>query len=239
MSDELNVLAGAYALDALDDQERAVFEEHLETCDECAEEVRGMRAAAAELSQTTEVAPPPQLRAEVLAAISQVRPLAPVVDNVVALHRARAARSAWQVLAAACALIAIATAGWGYSQHRAAHRTTQASAVERVLQASDLKASTTAFVQGSATMVYSADEHRMVLIGHGMPALAAGKTYQLWMLPSTGNPVSVGTFQPDSSGNIELPATGNLAGIAKAGISVEPAGGSAQPTPGTVQLMNL
>ena len=62
MTDELNVLAGAYALDALDDDERAVFEEHLKTCERCADEVAGLRLTAAELSHTTETAPPAQLR---------------------------------------------------------------------------------------------------------------------------------------------------------------------------------
>ncbi|MDQ2836824.1 MAG: anti-sigma factor [Actinomycetota bacterium] len=241
MSDELNVLAGAYALDALDEDERILFEQHLEECDECTEEVRGMRCAASELSRTTEVSPPPQLRADVLASISQVRPLAPVVDNVIALHRARAARSVWQVMAAACAIIAIVAAGWGFSQHRTTSRTSaaQVSAVQKLLAAPDLRASTTAFEKGSGTLVYSKDEHKLVLIGHGMPALASDKTYQLWMLPTTGDAISAGTFTPDSAGNVELPAAGDLTGIPKMGISVEPAGGSAQPTAGTVQLLNL
>lgn len=241
MSDELNVLAGAYALDALDDEERAIFEEHLATCEECAEEVRGMRAAAFELSRTTEVSPPPQLRADILASISQVRPLAPVSDNVIALRRARSSRSAWQLMAAACALIAIVAAGWGLSEHRDSGRssTARSSAVEQVLQAPDLKANTTAFEQGSGTVVYSSSEHKFVLIGHGIPSLASDKTYQLWLLPPNGNAVPVSTFVPDSSGNVSLPASADLSGIPKLGISVEPSGGSKTPTAGTVQTMNV
>jgi anti-sigma-K factor RskA len=240
MSDELNVLAGAYALNALDDEERAAFEAHLETCEECAEEVRGMQAAAFELSRTTEVAPPPQLRADILASINQIRPLAPITDNVIALRRARNSRSAWQVMAAACALIAIVAAGWGFSQHRSGRTSVaQNSAVEQVLQASDLKANTTAFEQGSGTVVYSNSEHKFVLIGHGIPALTSDKTYQLWLLPPNGSAVSVSTFVPDSSGNVSLPASADLSGIPKLGISVEPSGGSKTPTAGTVQTMNV
>jgi anti-sigma-K factor RskA len=240
MSDELNVLAGAYALDALDDDERAVFEEHLQTCEGCTDEVAGLRLTAAELSRTTETAPPPQLRADVLAAISQVRPLPPVVDNVIVLHRARAARSVWQLVAAACALVAIAVSGWGYAQHRNADRAASAqSTVQQLLQASDLRATTTALAQGSGTVLYSAQEHRVVLIGHGMPTLASGKTYQLWMLSADGKAVSGGTFKTDSAGDAQVPVTGDLTGVAKMAISVEPAGGSPQPTQGTVQLLNL
>jgi anti-sigma-K factor RskA len=240
MSDELNVLAGAYALDALDDDERALFEEHLQTCERCTDEIAGMRLTAAELSRTTEVAPPPQLRADVLAAISQVRPLPPVVDNIVALHRARAARSVWQVVAAACAVVAIAVAGWGYSQHRNADRISSAqSTIQALLHAPDLRVSTTALRQGSGTLMYSAREHRVMLIGQGMPALASGKTYQLWMLPANGKPVSAATFRTDSSGGVELPVTGDLTGIARMAISVEPSGGSVEPTLSTVQVLNL
>lgn len=240
MSDELNVLAGAYALDALDDDERAVFEEHLETCERCAEEVAGMRLTAAELSHTTETAPPAQLRGQVLSAISQVRPLPPVVDNVIALRRARTSRSVWQFVAAACALIAIAVSGWGYSQHSNASRTASAQAsVQALLHAPDLRVRTTALQQGSGTLLYSTGERRVLLIGQGMPAPAAGETYQLWMLPANGQAVSAATFRPDHAGNVQLPVTGDLSGFARMAISVEPAGGSARPTLSTVQLLNI
>jgi anti-sigma-K factor RskA len=239
MSDELNALAGAYALDALDDEERIIFEEHLDGCAECAEEVRGMQLAAAELSRTTEAVPPPQLRSDVLASIARVRPLPPAVDNVVALHRARAARSVWQVAAAACALIAILVSAWGYSQHRAANRSASASALNSVLMAPDLQATTTALRQGNGTIVYSKAEHKVILIGHGLPAPGGDKTYQLWMLPVTGGPISGGTFKPNSAGDVELPVSGDLTGVGKMAISIEPAGGSREPTTDTVQLLNL
>jgi anti-sigma-K factor RskA len=241
MTDELNVLAGAYVLDALDAGERRVFEDHLQTCEECTEEVRGMRATAAELSRTVEVTPPPQLRAQVLAAVSQVRPLPPVVDNVVALRRLRASRSTWQVLAAACALIAVIGTGWGFSQHQAANRaaTAQARMVASLIAEPDVSATTTSLSQGSGTVIYAKDEHKVVLIGRDMPALPAGKTYQLWMLPATGKAVSGGTFTTDSSGNVAYQTDGDLSAFNRMGISVEPAGGSAQPTPSTVQLLNI
>jgi anti-sigma-K factor RskA len=245
MTDELNVLAGAYALDALEDDEREVFEEHLRSCAECAEEVRGLRTAAAELSQLSEVSPPPQLRAAVLSAVARSRPLPPLVDNtrggkVMPLRRDRA-RALWQGLAAACALIAIAVSGWGYSQHRDAQRAvnSRASVVQTLLNAPDVRASTTAMKQGSGTVIYSRSEHKLVLIGRGMPALPPNQTYQLWMMPKSGNPISGGVFRTDQAGNVEVPASGDLDAVARMAVSVEPAGGSAQPTPQTVQLLNL
>ncbi len=243
MTDELNALAGAYVLDALGEDERELFAEHLQTCSECSEEVRGMRNATAELSHLTEAGPPPQLRAAVLSAIAQARPLPPLVkpeelDNVVPL---RHERPVWQALAAACALIAIAVSGWGYSQHRDAQRaaSTQASAVQSLLRAPDVTASTTAMKQGRGTVVYSKSEHKLVLIGHGMPVLDEGRTYQLWMVPASGRPISGGVFRTDESGNVEVPASGDLDAVTRMAVSVEPAGGSARPTASTVQLLNL
>ena len=163
-----------------------------------------MQRTAAELSQAVAVAPPPQLRADLLRAVSQVRPLPPVVDNVIALRRARLSRSVWQGLAAACLVLAIAAGGWGYSQHRDASRTTAspatpaASIVNSMLAQPDVKATTTAFAHGSGTVIYAKDEHKVVLIGRDMPAVPAGKTYQLWMLPATGKAVSAGTFKLDA-----------------------------------------
>jgi anti-sigma-K factor RskA len=242
MTDELNVLAGAYAVDALDDDERALFEEHLRGCPECTEEVRGLRNAAAELSLLTEVGPPPQLRAAVLGAVAQSRPLPPRVDGarVLPLRRSRST-ALWQGLAAACALIAITVSAWGYTEHRHAERavSARASVVQSLLAAPDVRASTTAMKQGQGTLIYSRREHRLVLIGRGMPVLPADETYQLWLMTPTGEPVSGGVFRPDPNGNVELPASGDLNGVDRMGVSVEPAGGSAQPTPTTVQVLKL
>lgn len=255
MTDELNGLVGAYVLDALDEDERELFEQHLRSCAECAEEVRGLRNTATQLSHLSEASPPPQLRVAVLGTIAQSRPLPPVVDRnrlgsdvpdhssqsakVVPLRRA--GRPVWQALAAACALIAIVVSAWGYSQHREAQRATSArnSVIDALLNAPDVRASTTAMKQGQGTLIYSRREHRLVLIARGMPALPANQTYQLWMMTKTGAPISGGLFRPDQTGNVEVPASGDLDAVDRMGVSVEPAGGSAQPTAATVQVLKL
>ena len=76
MSD-IHKLSGAYAVDAVDDLERARFERHLAACEDCRAEVAELREAAALLAETVAVtaarlAP----RAPVLAGISQ-RPSPP------------------------------------------------------------------------------------------------------------------------------------------------------------------
>ena len=50
---DIHALSGAYAVDALDDDERAQFEAHLAGCPSCRSEVDSLREAAALLAETT------------------------------------------------------------------------------------------------------------------------------------------------------------------------------------------
>jgi hypothetical protein len=81
MNDDIHGLSGAYAVDAVEGEERVAFEQHLAVCSQCRDEVATLRAAAGELAGLSEVTPPPSLRAAVLRDISSVRPLPPVVDQ--------------------------------------------------------------------------------------------------------------------------------------------------------------
>ena len=80
-NDDIHGLSGAYAVDAVDDVERARFEAHLDECSQCQGEVESLRVAAGELTLVTSVSPPPSLRAAVLQGISAVRPLPPRVTS--------------------------------------------------------------------------------------------------------------------------------------------------------------
>lgn len=232
---EPSALTGAYVLDALDAPERALFEEHLADCADCAAEVAGLRAAATELSHTSATPPPPALREELLATIAQVRPLPPVGGQVVPLAPRQKRRWAWPAVAAACLLIAAAAAGWGYQQHQDADRhQARAAAITTLLARPDAHITTGTFAGGHATLIYSKSEHTVLLIGNHVTAPAGDKTYQLWMISPHGTATSAGTFRPDSSGNVLVRARGDLADTAHMGISVEPAGGSRQPTPGAI-----
>ncbi|MDN5803618.1 MAG: anti-sigma factor [Microlunatus sp.] len=68
---------GAYVADALEQDEREVFEQHLRICESCRREVTEFAETAAELTRLTETAPPPALRTSLLAEIATVRPLPP------------------------------------------------------------------------------------------------------------------------------------------------------------------
>jgi len=115
MSD-IHALSGAYAVDALDDIERAQFERHLADCPACTAEVRSLREAAALLAETTATAPSEGLRDRVLSGISTVRPLPPVVPeepepSTVTASEPRRRRRVVTFLVAAAAAVAIGTGG--------------------------------------------------------------------------------------------------------------------------------
>ncbi len=73
----------------------------------------------------------------------------------------------------------------------------------------------------------------LVLSGANVPAPAAGRTFQLWVVPKGGaSPVSAGVFLPQVDGQVLMIAETTLrpGDAAALAISDEPAGGSPQPT---------
>src|SRR4051812_42357707 len=76
-----HLLTGAYAVDALDDEERADFEAHLTTCAACRAEVADLQNAASGLATLSAQVPPDSLRESVLGAISSTRQLPPVSSD--------------------------------------------------------------------------------------------------------------------------------------------------------------
>jgi anti-sigma-K factor RskA len=91
--DDLHDLAGAYALDALDDVERARFERHLESCQACAAEVRGFAAIATAMATAVAAEPPAGLKPRVLAGVAVTRQLPPVPADAADQRRSRRTRA--------------------------------------------------------------------------------------------------------------------------------------------------
>lgn len=84
--------------------------------------------------------------------------------------------------------------------------------------------------EGSARVVYNA--HSGILVYDGQLEKApADKSYELWLVPATGNPIGAGVFNPSTGKTshwvIKLPP----GTIPKAfAVTLEPAGGAPQPT---------
>jgi anti-sigma-K factor RskA len=70
------------------------------------------------------------------------------------------------------------------------------------------------------------------LILNGLASLPADQTYELWLIPSDGDPVSAGLVQVTADGTTvsQIPMPSQPQEFAAVGLSIEPAGGSPQPT---------
>ena len=237
---DVHKLTGAYAMDALDDLERARFEQHLAQCEDCRAEVAELRETAALLAETTAVTPPASLRDSVLAGISQVRPLAPEVPTSTTHQAARpAARGrAWVpfLVAAALALIvgvgALVMQPWAPSDD-----VKRLTAAEQVLQAPDAEE---VFLDlgeaGRATVVRSKSQDRAVITTEDMVSAPSGKDYELWFIEGDEF-VSAGLMPDDPDQTVVL--DGSAGAAAAVGITVEPDGGSKQPTSDPIAVFDL
>lgn len=247
MTGNVHALVGAYVVDALDDAERVAFEAHLATCPDCRAEVASLGDTAALLGDLSATAPPPGLRDRVLADAARTRPLPPLppqlpdsapaeppaAPNVRTLRRPTRRLT---ILAAAAAVLAAVGIGAGVTQPW--NDDESLSATEQVLQAPDAKSVTVKLDGGAeATVTRSAEQGRAVITTHAMPAAPADRVYQLWLQESTGPMVSAGLMPPGSDQTRLLEGDASTAVLA--GITIEPEGGSDEPTTNPIVLFDL
>ncbi|MGW8888936.1 anti-sigma factor [Streptomyces sp. NPDC055749] len=247
MSDEhVHVLTGAYALNAVTDDEREMVERHVRDCTACAQEVRELTATVARLGVAVAAVPPPEMKHRVITWIQVVRQLPPQVAAVEGVRGRSAfrARHLPRLVLAACVAAATAfgaTAAWQSQEaERAGQRTQQArqesADMTRVLAASDARTVTGSVKGGArATVVLSRGERTAVFLASGLPDLPEGKTYQLWFDDGGGAMIPAGLIGHDGA----VVMQGDAAGATGVGVTVEPAGGSARPTTTALALMTL
>ena len=187
--DELRELAASYALDALSDEERRTFEQHVDVCPECAAEVTSLRATVAELAYAV---PPRQapahLRARVLQAIEGVPASVPYASRAEASDRVRPGSNPWW-LAAAATLAAILVGGYALTlrahvnfldQELREARAQSASAQLQLRAAQAQLAIAQREVQRvnlTTTILASPDVIRIDLKGQGIAAGAIGRAF--------------------------------------------------------------
>jgi anti-sigma factor RsiW len=240
---DLHVLSGAYALDALEGgAEFERFTRHLSRCPSCASEVRGFREVATSLAFAAAAEPPPELRAQVLTAATRIRQLPPEVKTHARPRRARAwvPWVPWLSGAIATAGIAVAVV-FGLAQAHTQQELNQAraqnQAIALVLSAPQVKLLThTTTAGGVATVVLAADRHQLVVTTSGLPALPAGKVYQLWFI-GPKKIVSAGLLPTATSGQTSPVLASGIVHGDKLGLTVEPAPGSVHPT--TTPILDL
>lgn len=227
MSD-IHALSGAYVVDALDDHERALFERHLAECGDCTLEVASLREAAATLADVPATAPPASLRASVLSGISTVRPLPPQVAE-------SSPRRGWAPLLLAAAVAVVFGTGVVVAQpwEDSPNGVTLA---DRVIAAADATKSTVKIDGATATVYRSASLGRAALVTDDLPDAPDGKVYELW-LQKRGVMVPAGLLE--DGGDQEFLLVGDAADASAVGMTLEPDGGSSEPTLPTVAVFPL
>ncbi|MDQ0893097.1 anti-sigma factor [Agromyces ramosus] len=239
-------LAAAYALDAVDDDERAAYERAVDESPELRDEADRYAETAALLAALAEpVEPPPAMRHRLMSRLDELpqqstdapssAPPAPEPARQPAPGPAEhAAQRRWfqrpaAILAgAAAAILLIAGAivganwpgpnGWGAQREMAA-----------IAAAPDVQTTTHEVPDGGeVTLYWSADEGRSAVVVEGLPDVGDDSTYELWYLDDSGA-TSAGTFDVQGEETWRV-LDGRFAPGVAVGVTVEPAGGSPQPT---------
>jgi anti-sigma-K factor RskA len=231
--DDMHDLVGAYAVDALDDQERDAYETHLADCDQCRAELARLRESATVLATSASVAPPPELKERVMAEIRSEP--APVV---VAMESRRRRWTGWAPLAVA-ALVALVLGVVAVVQTVARNDLSGPSGVVAAAEAAaDEPGSIVADFETDdgvvGQVVLTADGEGFV-IPSGLDPLDEARTYQLWVVTPDEQVISAGVLGNDPAPS-RFTWSGDVSGFA---LSREVAGGVESPAGDVVSVAEL
>lgn len=227
--DDLRELLGAYALDAVDGQERAAIEEHLAGCAPCLAEVGEHRETAALLGEAGAPAPP-----HVWARISSALPEGSGrPDELDAARERRGGRWAgWLVAAGVAAVVAVFGVKFVEQDGRIEELRGAAARVpvlERALAVALDPAARPIELRAPAgdrelQVILLPDGEGFVTADNLRP-LPPERTYQLWALVGDRAPISAGVLGPDPG----LTSFTAPSGLDRLAVTEERAGGVATP----------
>lgn len=230
-------LKDAYVLGALPEGERADFEEYLASHPERQSEVEELGGLAGMLAYAPpEHDPSAELRASVMDAVESEAGVPRAIRRQPSPGAGRYAGARNLVLAAAAVLL-VGLISWNVLlqgevrdlQGRVDETRTQqerAEASGNGAQTIELEGSWAE--QGTTAEVARIEGDRVILVAEDMPSVPEDRTLQVWVIRD-GVPQPSGLFEP--SGNMAAtPVTHRLQKGDTVAVTVEPAGGSDQPT---------
>jgi anti-sigma-K factor RskA len=214
--EELKPEYGAYALGAAEDPERSEIAEHLtRECPVCTPGVKSaMEIVSAISGGVPSVDPPKRLRARIVA---MVRP---------ETRRSRSVFVPWAIAGVlAVVLISVVLPG------RLHPAVSQLKFEEALNILNDPTAKDVTFGEPAARgRVFVSPGKGVVLIAAHLPALDANHTFELWVIPTQGNPIPAGTFRGNDDSTAMYVRPGPVDNAAAVAVTVEPEGGSPLPT---------
>jgi anti-sigma-K factor RskA len=243
-----------YALGVLEGEEKQAIETHVAGCALCAQKLAEARGRIALLALSAPPhSPPPQVRERLL---RQVRGEIRTPETLRLEERPSLFARWWGVAWAPVALVlALSTIYLWVSNDRlnrqledlraaTARQKAEQENARRLLDLATARDSlavtlaSTADLPGTSGRVLYNARLGVVLYNGILPAPPADKTYQLWLVPVSGDPVSAGVFSSTANGSGSILMTPLPPGIAAKAFAVtlEPAGGRPQPTGPKVQI---
>lgn len=231
MSDEMNCsevdeLAVAFALGAMDPGEEIALRAHMDACDQPHPAVQEALSAGLLMAASLDsVTPRPALRDRLMATIDRT----PQEHMGLITSTPPAARHSWldwlsgglaRPLAVAAVVALLAVGAWNLSlQSQLGQRDAALREVASAISGGDA-----AFrVDGSAGRGYIVDTPGAgaALVVADLSKLPADRLYELWLIDASGTPVAVGTFNPIDAALVVIPVERDLTGYATFAVTVE------------------
>ena len=244
-----------YVLGALEGDEKQAIESHLATCGECARKLTAARGRVATISFAAPRAEPSpavkdrllrKIRAEAQApsrATDSTREFAPPEPP-----RGLAGRWIFAILAPACVALLIATlvlwrendrltkqlAELGVAIDNTQKQLEYARNVAHLVEAKDTVTVSLApmpgMPKGAAHVMYNPKMGMLMYDGWIDPP-PQDKSYQLWVVPMDGKPISAGVFNPATSDTAHwMTRVPEGVAVKTFAVTLEPAGGMPEPT---------
>jgi anti-sigma-K factor RskA len=218
-------LIAPYILGAVSSEEEREIRDHIMSCDECMQEAESFSVVTAVLPQAADPAPLPA--GFVDRVVAQVHDARPETSSSAAAARAPWYRrwSGFQVaITSGLLVVALILGAFVVNEHRTLQQRQKvvAALLQHEGDGFDLRDS------GGAVGKVVPTSNGSMFVASGMHEAPADHTYQLWLLKN-GTPVSAGTFEV-KDGLAILESGLHPDEFQQAAATVEPAGGSAQPT---------
>ena len=230
MSTDVHTLSGAYALNALGPEEAAEFRRHLEGCQACRQEVLELQSAVARMGAAEAAAPPPELKSRILAAVDRTPQEPPTTTRRLAptpsAQGSSKARNGWVTWLAAVAAALIVAGGGAVGVRTMLDDSGLTPRAEEVFEAEDAHTATVETAEGGElTVAVSASRKEMAVDTRELPPLDENYVYQLWSVRGDEMVSAAILNDPDVGAAMGMPDEET-----QVALTVEPAGGSEQPT---------